>query len=46
MGIRISILDLVHPGVPVLIRRFKVQSQRKIYRKIFLLFVSQRGGEL
>lgn len=26
-GIRISILDLVHPEVPVLIRRFKVQSQ-------------------
>ena len=34
-GIRISILDLVHPEVPVLIRRFKVQSQQKISGKFF-----------
>jgi oligosaccharide amylase len=34
-GIRISILDLVHPDVPVLIRRFKVQSQREISGKFF-----------
>ena len=29
-GIRISILDLVHPEVPVIVRRVKVQSQKKI----------------
>ncbi|MDM7918203.1 MAG: glycoside hydrolase family 15 protein [Methanosarcina sp.] len=34
-GIRISILDLVHPDVPVLIRRFKIQSQQKISGKFF-----------
>ena len=34
-GIRISILDLVHPEVPVLIRRFKVQSKQKISGKFF-----------
>nr|WP_304364365.1 glycoside hydrolase family 15 protein [Methanosarcina sp. KYL-1] len=34
-GIRISILDLVHPEVPVLIRRFKIQSQQKISGKFF-----------
>ncbi|HEY3360468.1 MAG TPA: glycoside hydrolase family 15 protein [Methanosarcina sp.] len=34
-GIRISILDLVHPDVPVLIRRFKIQSQKKISGKFF-----------
>ena len=34
-GIRISILDLVHPEVPVLIRRFKVQSQNKMSGKFF-----------
>ena len=34
-GIRISILDLVHPDVPVLIRRFKIQSQKKLSGKFF-----------
>jgi oligosaccharide amylase len=34
-GIRISILDLVHPEVPVLIRRFKIQSQKKISGKFY-----------
>lgn len=34
-GIRISILDLVHPDVPVLIRRFKIQSQNKMSGKFF-----------
>ena len=34
-GLRISILDLVHPDVPVLIRRFKIQSQNKMSGKFF-----------
>ena len=34
-GVRISILDLVHPDLPVLIRRFKVQSQKKMSGKFF-----------
>ncbi len=43
-GIRISILDLVHPEVPVLIRRFKVQSQQKISGKFFYYSNLNVGG--
>jgi len=34
-GIRISIIDMVHPEVPVLIRRFKLQAQNGVSGKFY-----------
>ncbi|MDD3042641.1 MAG: glycoside hydrolase family 15 protein [Methanosarcinaceae archaeon] len=34
-GIRISIIDMVHPEVPVLIRRFKIQSRNELSGKFY-----------
>ena len=34
-GIEISILDLVHPTVPILIRKFKIHSKKRLDGKFF-----------